>query len=112
MRHKLVAKKLIHLLKRLSFRLREEEPVAKECNDVEDKKYVEVLELDRSKCQGGELGEDQVDCPVGECGNSVTQGANFNGENLIGCISVCTRLDLLSLHTSAGYTQEMIPSGV
>lgn len=80
--YKLIAKELVHLLESLSFGLWEEEPVAEKCDDVEDEEDVEVLELDRGKRCRGELGEDQVDSPVGEGSNGVAQGANFHRENL------------------------------
>lgn len=60
-RYKLVAKELVHLLEGLAFGLREEEPVANKCNDVEDKEDVEVFELDRAQCLRRELREDEVD---------------------------------------------------
>jgi hypothetical protein len=49
-RYKLVAKELVHLLESLALGLREEEPIASECNDVKDKEDVEVFELDRAQC--------------------------------------------------------------
>lgn len=86
-RYELVAEELVHLLESLAFGLGEEEPVARKCDDVEDKEDVEVLELDRAKRLRGKLGKDQVDSPIGESRDCVTESANFDREDLNLCIS-------------------------
>lgn len=112
MRYKLITKELVHLLEGLTLRLGEEEPIASECNDVEDKEDVEVLELDRAQCLRGELGEDQIDSPVGEGCNGVTERADFDGEDLDNMLANSCLMPQCVVLTSAGYTHEMIPSGV
>lgn len=86
-RYELVAEELVHLLEGLAFSLGEEEPIARKCDDVEDKEDVEVLELDRAKRLRGELGKNQVDGPVGESRDRVTESANFDREDLNLCVS-------------------------
>lgn len=82
MRYKLIAKEHIHLFKRLSFRFREEEPIACEGNDVEDEEDIEVFKLYGAERLRGELCKDQVDCPVRECCNGITEGSDLNREDL------------------------------
>lgn len=45
-RYELIAEQLVHLLEGLALGLGEEEPVTRECDDVEDEEDVEVLELE------------------------------------------------------------------
>lgn len=81
-RYKLIAKKLIHLFKRLSFRFGEKEPIAYKCDDVEDEENVEVFKLNGAERLRGKLCEDQVDCPVREGCDGITEGTNLDREDL------------------------------
>jgi hypothetical protein len=111
-RYKLITKKLIHLFKRLSFRFGKEEPIACKCDDIEDEEDVEVLKLNGAECLRGKLCEDQVDCPVREGCDGITEGTNLDREDLKFSVSPWKCSLSLILLTSAGYTQEMIPRGV
>lgn len=111
-RYKLIAEELVHLLEGLAFGLGEEEPVAGERNDVKDKEDVEVFELDRAQRLRTKLCEYEVNKPVHKGCDGVTECADFHRKNLDNG-SVARRLPtMVPSLTSAGYTQEMIPSGV
>lgn len=112
MRYKLVAKQLVHLLESLALGLREEEPIACERNDVEDEEDIEVFELNRAQCLWGELGKDQVDSPVGKGCDGIAECADFDRKNLGLMLADSYLIPQCRVLTSAGYTHEMIPSGV
>lgn len=82
MRYELVAKEFVHLLESLALGLREKEPIASEGDDVENKKDVEVFELDRAQCLRGKLREYEIDSPIHEGCDGVTECADFDREDL------------------------------
>lgn len=82
MRHKLIAKEFVHLLKCLAFGLGEEKPITYKRDEVEDEEDVEVFELDGAERLRRKLCEDQVDGPVGEGCNCVAKCTNFDREDL------------------------------
>lgn len=82
--HKLVAKQLVNLLQSPSLGLRIEEVVARSGNQVQCKEQVKVLEANRVQRVRGELGEDQIDGPVGEGRQGVSEGSDLDGEDLSG----------------------------
>lgn len=82
MRYKLIAKEFIHLFKRPSFCFGEKEPIAHECNDVEDKEDVKIFKLDGAERLRGELCKDQVNCPICEGRDSIAEGADLDRKDL------------------------------
>lgn len=81
-RHKSITEQLVHLLESPTLGLGEEKDVGQKGNDVEDEEDVEVSELNRGESSRGELGEDEVDGPVGEGSDGVAERTNFDRENL------------------------------
>jgi hypothetical protein len=67
-RNRLIAKQLIHLLKRTALRLREEGPITNCGNQVPREEEVEEAESQVLQSDGCALGKDQIERPVGEGG--------------------------------------------
>lgn len=84
MRHKLVAKKLIDLFEGTPLGLGVEEVVASSGNQVQRKEQVKVLEANVVQCIRGELGEDQINSPIGEGRQGVSECADLYGEDFSG----------------------------
>lgn len=82
--YQLVSEELIHLFQSPALGLWEEEDVADHGDDVEDEEYVEVSEADGCQSLRAELRKDQVDGPVCEGGDGVSERANLHGEDLGG----------------------------
>lgn len=112
MRNNLVAEQLVHLLECLPLRLGVEVDVTDHGNNVEGKEEVEEGKAQLSQGNGCTLSKDQIQTPVGECGDGVATGTNLGWEDLPTTLVFghCRALNGCDVQrTSAGYTQEMIP---
>ena len=61
-----------------------EEDVTQQSDDVEHEEDVEVSETDRCQSLRAELRKDEVDCPVGEGRDGVSESADLDWEDLGG----------------------------
>lgn len=84
MRHKLITKQLIDLFQSPPLRLRIDEDVRQQRDDVEHKEDIEVSQSNTSQSVRRELRKDEIDDPVSERRDTVSERSHFDREDFRG----------------------------